>query len=187
VDLTAEIVWWRAPEARRGERALLLDRDGVLNRRIAGGYVLRYEDAEVNVPLMRALGERFGSAPFPVAIVSNQSCVGRGLLAVDALRTIMARFVSELERHGLRLDAWYCCPHAPEANCTCRKPGPALVSAALAGAGAVAGLSTLIGDAPSDMAAARAAGIEHPLKYSMGDGDATLALDEAARVLASGA
>jgi D-glycero-D-manno-heptose 1,7-bisphosphate phosphatase len=182
VDLTAEIVSWRAPASRTGP-ALLLDRDGVLNRRIVDGYVLHFQEAELNVPFLEALGARFGGAPVPVAIVSNQSCVGRGLMTRAELSEIMERFVETLARYGLALDAWFCCPHAPSAGCSCRKPQPALVETALHVLAGDPVRSVLIGDSESDLTAARAAHVGHPIGYSMEDGDAASAIAAAASAL----
>jgi D-glycero-D-manno-heptose 1,7-bisphosphate phosphatase len=148
---------WRAANARSGMPALFLDRDGVLNRSIPGGYALSTADVAFNDDVIAALG---ALAPERrMVIVSNQSCVGRGLLGVPDLRAIMAHVVDGAARRGLPIDAWYCCPHAPDDGCACRKPKPGMLIAAARDLGIDLRSAAFVGDQPSDVAAAEAAGV----------------------------
>ncbi|MEU0662452.1 D-glycero-alpha-D-manno-heptose-1,7-bisphosphate 7-phosphatase [Streptomyces lavendulocolor] len=90
----------------------------------------------------------------PVAVVSNQSGVGRGLLTDDQVRAVNARVDALLGP----FDAWAYCPHAPEDGCRCRKPAPGLVEEVARLLGVRPRECVLIGDIGSDMGAARAAG-----------------------------
>ncbi len=139
-------------------RAVFVDRDGVINRWIRGGYALTERDVAINEGAVDALRE-IDRDEFAVVVASNQSCVGRGLLAPGDLRALMAHVVAETERRGLVLDAWYCCPHAPGDGCACRKPAPGLLTAAAADLGLDLARSYFIGDQPSDMEAAQRAGV----------------------------
>nr|MDP9107021.1 HAD-IIIA family hydrolase [Candidatus Eremiobacteraeota bacterium] len=108
---------------------MFVDRDGVLNRWIRGGYALTRRDVVFNDGVIEALRAVDRDA-FALVVASNQSCVGRGLLAEAGLIDVMEHVVGELDRRGLGLDAWYCCPHAPGEGCGCRKPEPGMLSAA---------------------------------------------------------
>jgi len=137
---------------------VFVDRDGVLNRWIRGGYALTRRDVTVNEGVVEALRAVDRDA-FALVVASNQSCVGRGLLSESGLVDVMEYVVDELDRRGLALDAWYCCPHAPGDGCGCRKPEPGLLSAAAHDLGLNLRRSYFIGDQPTDMAAAELAGV----------------------------
>ena len=50
---------------------------------------------------------------------TNQSGIGRGLYTADEMHAIHDRIQDELSE---KLDAFYFCPHLPDAGCGCRKP-----------------------------------------------------------------
>ena len=149
---------WRRAERATPARAVFVDRDGVINRWIRGGYALTRGDVVFNDGAVEAL-RGIDRDAFALVVASNQSCVGRGQLSEAELIEIMAYVVAELDRRGLALDAWYCCPHAPEDGCGCRKPAPGMLSAAARELGLDLQRSYFIGDQPTDMAAAERAGV----------------------------
>jgi len=63
-----------------------------------------------------------------------------------------------LERENAPLAAWYCCPHAPDDGCDCRKPKPGMILRAIAEFGFDASRSHMIGDTATDALAGEAAG-----------------------------
>jgi len=63
-----------------------------------------------------------------------------------------------LEIQGVRLDAIYYCPHAPEQGCACRKPQPGLAEMAARTFHFPLEHGWIIGDKPCDMELARACG-----------------------------
>lgn len=135
---------------------VFLDRDGVINERLPGSYVLNWDQMhlyeKVLTPLAR-VAERM-----PLVIVSNQRCVSRGLISAEAIEALMDRLCAELGRRNVPIAAWYVCPHGDEDRCDCRKPLPGLLQAAAAELGADVKRSYLFGDSQSDIAAANAAG-----------------------------
>lgn len=144
----------------RGRRpAIFLDRDGVINERVVGGYVTNWSEFQFLsgvVPVLRELG-RFR---LPLIVVSNQAGVGKGLMSRGALDRITERFVAHLARTGAPIAAVYYCPHGPDAGCRCRKPLPGLLLRAARDWRVHLGRSILIGDSPSDVEAAQAAGCQ---------------------------
>ena len=140
-----------------GVPAVFLDRDGVVieNR---PAYVRTWEDVEIFGQALEALAALAGR-PGKVILVTNQSGVGRGLVAEADARAIGDRLVKEIEECGGRIDGVYMCPHAPEDGCACRKPRPGLILEAAAEHGIDLSRSVMIGDAVTDLQAARAAGI----------------------------
>ena len=87
----------------------------------------------------------------PLIVVSNQSGVGRGLFSLARLQEINQRFLRMVEEAGAKIDGLYFCPHRPEDNCACRKPGTQLVLDAAAALGFVPAHSVVIGDKGSDV------------------------------------
>ena len=139
--------------------AIFLDRDGVINERVVGGYVTNWSEFRFLSGVLPVLRE-LGRLRLPLIVVSNQAGVGKGLMSRAALGRITERFVAHLTRAGAPIAAVYYCPHAPDAGCRCRKPRPGLLLRAARDCGIHLGRSILIGDSPSDVEAARAAGCQ---------------------------
>jgi len=131
--------------------AVLLDRDGTLIADVP----FNGEPARVRpLPGARAALEWLRAARIPLAVVSNQSGVGRGLITAEQLAAVNRR-VEELVGP---IDSWAVCTHAPHEGCACRKPAPGLVHRAAAELGVDPSRCALIGDIGADVEAARAAG-----------------------------
>ena len=139
-------------------RLLLLDRDGVLNYEAPSGFVLEAEQWrwQSGLPAVLVPLSTLGIA---VCVVTNQSCVGRGLMTWEALDRVHARMRDEAAAVGVTFAAVYACPHAPDEGCACRKPRPGLLLTALAEQGVAPGETVMVGDATTDLEAARAAGL----------------------------
>jgi D-glycero-D-manno-heptose 1,7-bisphosphate phosphatase len=158
--------------------ALFLDRDGVLNRRIVDGYVIAPCDFEpLDVVLeAAAAAQKAGAA---LVVVTNQGVIGRRRAGESDVMAIHALLLAELSKHEIVLDGIYACPHhplAPEAgqrDCECRKPKPGLILAAAHDLNLDLANSIMIGDQPSDVAAARAAGIAEDRALLLGEADQT--------------
>ena len=132
-------------------RAVLFDRDGTLVVDVPyNGDPTRV----VPVPGARAALDRLRAAGVRVAVVSNQSGVGRGLLGHEQVEAVNRRIEGLLGPLG----PWLVCPHVPEAGCGCRKPSPALVLRAAEALGVEPWECALIGDTGADVESARAAG-----------------------------
>jgi histidinol-phosphate phosphatase family protein len=101
----------------------------------------------------RALA-RLREAGQPLAVVSNQSGVARGLIESDQVHAVNAR----AERLLGGIDEWLFCPHGRAAGCECRKPEPGLLLEAAARLGVRPERCAMIGDIAADVQAAQAAG-----------------------------
>lgn len=139
--------------------AIFLDRDGVIikNRE---AYVRSWNDVETYPQALTALAEA-NANPYKFVIVTNQSVVGRGIIPLSAAREINKRLVETIVRCGGRIDGVFMCPHAPQANCECRKPKPGLLLQAAQHLSLDLSRSVMIGDALSDLLAGQAAGVPH--------------------------
>lgn len=65
-----------------------------------------------------------------VAVVTNQSGVGRGYFDLARLEDIHHRMCQLLEDEGVHLDGIYFCPHTPDDACNCRKPRSGMIKQA---------------------------------------------------------
>lgn len=136
---------------------VLLDRDGVINQRIVDGYVISWEQFAFAPGALDAL-RLLNQAKYLPLVVSNQACVGKGLISMAALEDITRRFVEEVEGHGGRIYAVYYCPHREEDRCECRKPKPGLLRQAQREHRFTFAETFLISDSVADLQAARAVG-----------------------------
>ena len=129
---------------------LIVDRDGTLIEE--RGYVTDAADI-VLLPGVEAALERARDAGVTVAMVTNQSAIGRGLLTTADLEALHE------EIRTLGLSAIYHCPHLPDAGCDCRKPEPGMVRRAVADLDLDPSRTVIVGDHLTDCLAGRAAGV----------------------------
>jgi D-glycero-D-manno-heptose 1,7-bisphosphate phosphatase len=144
---------------RRTSAAVFLDRDGVINRRIADDYVRRWEQFEFLPGAVAAIA-RLAPAVARLVVVTNQAGVGKGLLSSVELDRIHARMTAAVTAAGGRIDAVYACPHPPADRCRCRKPAPGLGERALDSFPDIdPARSVMVGDGLSDVEFGRALGL----------------------------
>ena len=110
-------------------RAVFLDRDGVINRAIVKAGK-PYPPASVSeleaLPGVREALVRLRQAGWRLIVVTNQPDVARGTQTRKAVELIHRRLL-EL---GLPLDEFLVCYHDSADACACRKPRPGLLLAA---------------------------------------------------------
>jgi D-glycero-D-manno-heptose 1,7-bisphosphate phosphatase len=138
--------------------AIFLDRDGVINRRLMGDYVKRWDEFEF-LPDIFELLPKAHAAGYLAVVITNQRGIGRGLMSgadLDRIHELMQRSLAE--RTGERFDAVYHCPHDTAEGCDCRKPLPGMLHRAAAEHGIDLASSWMIGDSESDIEAGIAAG-----------------------------
>ena len=150
----AATAWWLrglAAPPRTRPAAVLFDRDGTLIADVPyNGDPARVEP----MPGAREALARLRAAGVPVAVVSNQSGIARGLIGHGDVHAIHARMEELLGPLG----PLEYCPHGPEDGCACRKPAPGLIVRAARRLGVDPRACAVIGDIGGDVEAARAAG-----------------------------
>jgi len=137
-------------------KLIILDRDGTINED-RDDFV---KSADEWVPLPGSLEAiaRLNQAGWQTVIATNQSGLGRGLFDMAALTAIHTKMNTALARVGGRIGAVFFCPHAPEDQCSCRKPLPGLYQQIGERFGVALGTVPVVGDSVRDLEAALAAG-----------------------------
>jgi D-glycero-D-manno-heptose 1,7-bisphosphate phosphatase len=136
-------------------RFVFLDRDGTLVRDT--GYPHRPEDYQLLPGVPEAL-RRLREAGFRLAIVTNQSGIGRGIFGEAEFERFQDLLLADLQRAGVAIERTYHCPHVPGAGCGCRKPAPGMLWRARDELGAELAASWVIGDGARDVELAAGAG-----------------------------
>jgi D,D-heptose 1,7-bisphosphate phosphatase len=143
--------------------ALFLDRDGVLN--LDHGYVGTPARFEFMGGAQAAL-RHATDAGWHVFVATNQSGVARGFYTECDVQALMAWVGEQVRRAGGTIDDTRYCPYHPEAASPAyrrpsdwRKPAPGMLMDLLRAWEVDAARSVLVGDQPSDLEAAAAAGI----------------------------
>lgn len=158
--------------ARRG--AVFFDRDGTLNVDI--GYAHRPDQIRWVPGAIEAI-KRVNDAGLLAFVVTNQAGVARGYYGEDHIRDLHAWMQARFQAAGAHIDDWAYCPHHPdftEGGCTHRKPEPGMVRDLIAAWDVDPTASLMVGDQPTDVQAAEAAGVRG-LRYEGGDLDAIIA------------
>jgi len=153
-------------------KVVLLDRDGVINAD-SDEYIKSVEEWQPLPGSLEAIAQ-LHRAGFAVGIVTNQSGVGRGLLSAETLSDIHRHMLHQIENAGGFVKHIFFCPHAPSAGCECRKPKPGLLFAAAEYFACGVEHMVYVGDKPTDVQAARAAGV-YPVLVRSGYGANTVA------------
>ncbi|HEX6958409.1 MAG TPA: HAD-IIIA family hydrolase [Ferrovibrio sp.] len=135
---------------------ILLDRDGVLNED-REDYV-KTPDELVLIPGAAEAVARMNALGWPVAVCTNQACIGKGIIDEARLALIHRHLRERLAARGARLDAILHAPDPPWAASERRKPGPGMLREAMAQFRIGPEETVFIGDNITDLQAAVAAG-----------------------------
>ena len=137
---------------------IILDRDGVLNKKPRRAHYVRSWDEFEWLPGAKEALRLLKEAGHRVIVVSNQAGIGRGVMTEADLQQIHKRMRAEVEQAGGDIEAVYYCPHDWDAGCECRKPKPGLLFQAQRELSLDLTRTPFIGDDERDVQAAHAAG-----------------------------
>ncbi|HSV89182.1 MAG TPA: HAD-IIIA family hydrolase [Bacteroidales bacterium] len=103
------------------EWTLFLDRDGVLNRRLPGGYVKNPEDFVWIDGVLNSLSY-FSGVFGRLIVVTNQQGIGKGLMSSNDLENIHQKMLNDVKSAGGRIDKVYFCSDLENSGSFYRKP-----------------------------------------------------------------
>lgn len=142
--------------------AVFLDRDGTIIE--DAGYLHDLESMVV-FPWAADAIRKLNDAGFAVVVITNQSGVGQGMITEAFVAATHLALLDSLDEGGADIDAFYYCPHHPEATqeryrtpCHCRKPKPGLVIQAAADLDIDLRQSWMVGDRWRDLECGLSAG-----------------------------
>lgn len=142
------------------QKAIFLDRDGVLNHE-RHDYICRVEDFEVleyQIPPLK----KFYDEGYLLIVITNQGGIALQRYSEDDLAEMHQILFETYSKQGVEFTDAYHCPHHPTVNdqCLCRKPGSGMLLDAIAKYDIDPALSVMIGDKPRDVEAANGAGVK---------------------------
>ena len=129
-------------------RFVLLDRDGTIN--VERNYLSDPDQLALYPGVGPAL-RRLSDLGFGIAVVTNQSGIARGYFDLAQLERVHERLRALLAEFGVTIDGIFCCPHAPDAGCDCRKPLPGMIEQAVAALGFDPKQAFMVGDKAIDV------------------------------------
>ena len=139
-------------------KAIFLDRDGVINRE--RGYTFRIEDFEILPDVIEVL-KGLQKKGYLLVVVSNQSGIAKGLYQQKHAEMLHKFMLKEFEKHKIKISEIYYCMHHPDTGkCICRKPDSLFLEKAMARFNIDSSKSYMIGDKDRDVMAAGKAGVK---------------------------
>ncbi len=145
---------------KRKNRAIFLDRDGIIN--IDTGYVYKIRDFSFQngiFPLLRKLQ----SLGYLLIIVTNQSGIAREYYSKNDFEKLTKWMIEKFKKKDINIEKVFYCPHTPEDKCACRKPNNAMILDAMKEFDIDPKLSWMIGDKESDIKAAIKSNIKNTI------------------------
>lgn len=141
-------------------KAIFLDRDGVLNHEIYD-YITKLEDFEIleyQIPPLKRLHDE----GYLLIIITNQGGIAQERYTEETLLTMHQQLFAAFEAQGAKITHAYHCPHHPTVSgpCKCRKPLSGMLLEAIATYNIDPERSVMIGDKPRDVEAANGAGVK---------------------------
>lgn len=152
----------RAVPGSRLRPGILLDRDGTII--VDHGYVGSIDRVDFIDGAPEAIAS-FNRAGVPVAVVTNQAGVARGMYGIDDVAQVHEYITAHLAKCGAHIDLFLFSPYHPAGVVAeyaraseDRKPRPGMARAAAQALGLELTTSWVVGDRPEDLGLAEAIG-----------------------------
>ncbi|MGH9946880.1 MAG: D-glycero-alpha-D-manno-heptose-1,7-bisphosphate 7-phosphatase [Pyrinomonadaceae bacterium] len=136
------------------QKTIFLDRDGTLIEEV--NFLSSVDDLQL-FPFTREALKLLRSSGFRIVVITNQSGIARGIYDEEAMHAIHRQIQIELDG---AIDAFYFCPHLPDAGCVCRKPNIGMIENAKRDFAIDMANSWMIGDKSLDIEAGQNAEIK---------------------------
>lgn len=144
-------------EGQYFESFVIFDRDDTLIRDVPS--LSRVSDVNwlpLRLDLLKELSER----NVLLAIATNQSAIGKGILTIEEFVALSESIHAQLRKQGANLWAIIACPHVSNERCKCRKPEPGMLNRLVEVTNRKWEKISFVGNADSDIEAAKRANIE---------------------------
>ena len=149
-------------------KALLLDRDGVIN--VDKVHVYLKEDFEFSEGIFNLVRKYTGTG-YLIIVITNQAGIAKGVYSEKEYLDLTGWMIGQFRKEGILISRVYHCPHHPDitGECLCRKPNPGMILQAIKDFDLDISQCVLIGDKESDLQAGRNAGISENNLMIFGD------------------
>ena len=137
-------------------RAVFLDRDGVINRKAPEGQYIASRRELVLLPGVLGAVRKLREAGFVIFVATNQRGIARQRVNAEELDDIHHDLLQLFSAAGAPIAKIYVCPH--EDGCECRKPAPGMLLRAAKEHAIDLQASWLVGDSATDIQAGKRAG-----------------------------
>ena len=140
-------------------KALFLDRDGVINKNY--GYVFSTKNFVWLKNVKKAIKYAY-SKKYLIVVITNQSGVARGLYSENDIKKLHNKINRDLKKINCKIHDFFYCPYHPKygnskyrKNSYLRKPNPGMILKAVKKWNIDLSKSLMIGDKKIDMIAAK--------------------------------
>ncbi len=140
-------------------KALFLDRDGVINKE--KNYLYRIEDFEFIDGVFESC-RFFQEQGYLLFVITNQAGIARGKYSEQDFWRLTEWMIRQFKDRQITISKVYQCPHHPDfsGDCKCRKPHPGMLYQAAKAFNLDLSQSILVGDKESDILAGINAGLK---------------------------
>ena len=119
--------WKKTEEYLKSKKIILIDRDGVINKKAPKGeYIRTWEEFEW-ISDTRVAMKLLAKKGFKFIVITNQAGIARGMVGLNELEKIHINMKKELLSDGIEILDIYICPHHWDEDCLCRKPNPGML------------------------------------------------------------
>lgn len=136
-------------------KAVILDRDGVINEEIE--YLYEPEKFRFLEGVLAGL-KKMQEMEFQIVIATIQAGIGLGYFTKEDFFRVNKTMLKGFHEHGIVVSKIYFCPHSVSEKCICRKPEIGLIKRAQKDLNLDLDQSWVIGDRTRDIEAGRRAG-----------------------------
>lgn len=134
-----------------GTWTLFLDRDGVINERIMGGYVTNPNEFNFLPGVLEAI-QKASKIFNRIIVVTNQQGIGKGLMTERNLLEVHTYMCDEFYKQGGRIDKCYFAPNLAGSDDDLRKPNTGMAELAKLQFPEIEfSCSVMVGDSDSDI------------------------------------
>jgi len=112
------------------KKYLFLDRDGVINKRMMGGYITTWDEFEFLPGVLEGIAA-FTKHFDRICIITNQQGIGKGLMTHHDLSLLHTKMKEAISSAGGKIDQIYYCAQLITEKPNCRKPDKAMAKQAL--------------------------------------------------------
>jgi D-glycero-D-manno-heptose 1,7-bisphosphate phosphatase len=147
------------------DKVIFLDRDGVIN--VEKNYLHKIEDFEFIDGVFESL-LYLQELGYKLIVITNQSGIGRGYYTKEQYDILTIWLKEKFKSSDINISEIYCCPHAPDVECECRKPKIGMIHEASKIINIDYQNSWVIGDKSSDIALGLNANIPNTIQVKSG-------------------